>query len=61
MKVRLERLTVIDDGGLPSAILSQDGIALPDATVIQYENIRSQYLAARCNLIEAYKKAGGVY
>ena len=62
MKVLLYHNLIIDDGGLPKLIRdSQNGIALPDPLVIQYEQIRAAYVAARDNLIKAYRQAGGTY
>jgi len=61
MKALLYHNLIIDDGGLPKLTMASEGIALPDPLVIQYEQIRAAYVAARDNLIDAYKKAGGKY
>jgi hypothetical protein len=62
MKILLSRIKVFDDGGIPIAsVNSTNGIALPDNSVIQYEQIRAAYIATRDNLIDAYRKAGGTY
>jgi hypothetical protein len=61
MKVLLYRNLIVDDGGLPKITMDSKGIALPDQLVLQYEQIRAAYVAARDNLIDAYKKAGGKY
>ncbi len=62
MKVILYHNQIVDDGGLPKIYVdSVNGIALPDPLVIQYEQLREAYKAARDNIIDAYKKAGGTY
>jgi hypothetical protein len=62
MKVMLYHNLIVDNGGLPKLIRdSEEGIALPDHLVIQYEQTRAAYVAARDNLIDAYRKAGGTY
>jgi hypothetical protein len=61
MKVILSRNLIAPDNGVPIAKASKEGIDIPDMVVLQYENIRAQYIAIRDNLIEVYKKAGGEY
>ena len=62
MKVILYHNRIVDDGGLPKIILDPEhGIAMPDVLVIQYQQLWTAYIAARDNLIEAYKQAGGKY
>jgi hypothetical protein len=61
MKVILSRNLIAPDNGTPIARVLEEGIDMNDITVIQYEQIRTQYIAIRDSLIKAYKKAGGVY
>ena len=62
MKITLYHNLIVDDGGLPKVTIdSENGIALPDVLVIQYEHLREAYIAARNNIINAYKEAGGKY
>jgi hypothetical protein len=61
MKVILSRNLIAPDNGTPIAKASREGIDIPDLYVLQYENIRAQYIAIRDNLISVYKEAGGVY
>ena len=61
MKVKLIKNLVIDDGGIPTIIRDGEGTFIPDQLMIGYETIRARYIEARNQLIDAYKKAGGIY
>lgn len=61
MKVILSRNPIAPDNGISIARVLEEGIDIPDLTVLQYENIRAQYIAIRDNLISVYKEAGGEY
>ena len=62
MRIRLYHNKIVDDGGIPKHFKdAEQGIDIPDSLMIQYENMRAQYIAIRDNLIAVYKEAGGVY
>jgi hypothetical protein len=61
MKVILSRNLIAPDNGTPIVRVLEEGIDIPDMVVLQYENIRAQYIAIRDNLIGVYREAGGEY
>jgi hypothetical protein len=61
MKVKLTRNIIVPDKGIPSIYKDDTGINLNDMALAQYEQIRVAYIAARDNLIAAYKQGGGEY
>jgi hypothetical protein len=61
MKIILSRNLIAPDNGVPIAKASKEGVDIPDMQVIQYEQIRAQYIAIRDGLVAAYNQAGGEY
>lgn len=61
MKVKLTRYVINPGPGLPVFYKDDTGVDLNDMMLAQYEQIRTAYIAARDNLIAAYKQGGGVY
>lgn len=61
MKVKLTRPILIPDSGIPSFYKDDTGVDLNDMALAQYEQMRAAYIAARDNLIAAYKQGGGEY
>jgi hypothetical protein len=61
MKVKLTSSILVPSPGIPSFCKDDTGIDLNEIMLAQYEQIRTAYIAARDNLIAAYKQGGGVY
>lgn len=61
MKVKITSPILVPSPGLPSFYKDDTGVDLNDMMLAQYEQMRAAYIAARDNLIQAYKQGGGEY
>jgi len=62
LKVKLYRNKVAPSNDVPYIVVDgANGIDVPDALAVQYEQLRSAFIQARDMILEAYTKAGGEY